>query len=66
MGIFFRRSMAANSTVSSRIWPTFENRRALRHVIITCKYEKDRIKTAEKKWQHRFFRYNPIRCHGNQ
>ena len=23
------------------------------HVIITCKYEKDRIKTAEKKWQHR-------------
>ena len=24
------------------------------HVIITCKYEKDRIKTAEKKWQHRF------------
>ena len=26
------------------------------HVTITCKYEKDRIKkTAEKKWQHRFF-----------
>ena len=24
------------------------------HVIITCKYEKDRIKTAEKKWQHHF------------
>ena len=24
------------------------------HVIITCKYDKDRIKTAEKKWQHRF------------
>ena len=22
------------------------------HVIITCKYEKDRIKTAEQKWQH--------------
>ena len=25
------------------------------HVIITCKYEKDRIKIAEKKWQHRSF-----------
>ena len=24
------------------------------HVIITCKYEKGGIKTAEKKWQHRF------------
>ena len=24
------------------------------HVVITCKYEKDRIKTAEKKWQHCF------------
>ena len=24
------------------------------HVIITCKYEKDWLKTAEKKWQHRF------------
>ena len=24
------------------------------HVIITCKYEKERIKTAEKKWQHDF------------
>ena len=24
------------------------------HVIITCKYENDRIKTAEKTWQHRF------------
>ena len=23
-------------------------------------------KTAEKKWQHRYFHYNPICCHGNQ
>ena len=36
------------------------------HVIITSKYEKDRIKIAEKKGQHRFFHYNPICCHGNQ
>ena len=25
------------------------------HVIITCKYEKDRIKTAKKKWQYLLF-----------
>ena len=24
------------------------------YVIVTCKYEKDPIKTAEKKWQHCF------------
>ena len=66
MGIFFRRSRAANSAVSSQIWPNFEVLRVLMHVIITCKHEKDRIKTAEKKWQHIVFHYNPIRCHGNQ
>ena len=66
MGIF-RRSMAANSAVSSRIWLNFELLRALIHVIITCKYEKDRIKTAEKKWQHCFFFHNnALCCHGNQ
>ena len=66
MGIFFRRSRAANSAVGGRIRPNFKLLRALMHVIITCKYEKDRIYTTEKKWQHRFFHYNPICCHGNQ
>ena len=54
MGIFFRRSRAANSAVRSRIWSNFELLRALMHVILTCKYEEERIETAEKKWQHRF------------
>ena len=52
--VFFRRSRAANSSVSIRIRANFELLQALMHVIITCKYEKDPIKTAEKKWQHRF------------
>ena len=55
MGIFFRRSRVSNSAVSSRIWPNFELLRALMHVTIICKYEKDRIKTDEKKWKHHFF-----------
>ena len=42
-GDFFRRSRAANSAVGGWIWPNFELLRALMHVIITCKYEKDRI-----------------------
>ena len=69
MGIFFRCLRAANSAVGGRIWLNFELLRAPIHVIVTCKYKKDRIKTAEKKWQHRFLHYNPmgaICCHGNQ
>ena len=33
---------------SGRIWPNFELIQALKHVLITCKYEKDPIKIAEK------------------
>ena len=43
-GIFFRRSRAANSTVWSN---QAEIVLALMHVIGTCKYEKERMKTAE-------------------
>ena len=39
---FFRRSRAANSQVSSGIWPKFELIQAFMHVLITCKYQKDR------------------------
>ena len=65
-GDFFRRSRAANSAVSCRIWQKFELLQALMDAIITCKYEKDRIKNSRKKWQHPFFHYNPVCCHGNQ
>ena len=39
---FFRRSRAANSAVGGQIWLNFELLRAPMHVIITCKYKKDR------------------------
>ena len=46
----FRRSRAANFAVGGRIWLNFKLLRALLHIIVTCKDEKDWIKTAEKKW----------------
>ena len=39
-----------------RIWPNFELLRALMHVIITCKYEKDRIKNSREKVETSSFR----------
>ena len=56
----FRRSRAANSVVRGQIWPNLKFVQALIYVIITCKYEKDLIKTAEKKWQHRFSHYRSM------
>ena len=55
MGIFFRRSRAANSAVGGWIWPNYELLQALMHVIITCKYEKDRIKNSREKVATPFF-----------
>ena len=43
MGIFFRRSKAANSVVGGPIWPKFELIQDIMHVLITCKFEKDWI-----------------------
>ena len=40
---FFRCSRAANSQVSSGIWPKFELIQAFMHVLITCKYQKNHI-----------------------
>ena len=48
-GFFFRRSRAANSAVSGPSRPKFKLVRALMHVIITCKYEKDRMKNRREK-----------------
>ena len=44
MGIFSRRSRAANSAVLGPIWPNFELVRDVIDVLVTCKYEKDPIK----------------------
>ena len=49
MGNFFRRSRAANSVVSSPIWPKFKLVWDFMHVLVTCKYKKDRIKSNREK-----------------
>ena len=48
-GKFFRLSRAANSVVSGPIWPKFELVRDFMHVLVTCKYKKDRIKSNREK-----------------
>ena len=42
-------SRAANSAVGGLIWPNFELIRVLMHIIIICKYEKDRAKNSREK-----------------
>ena len=49
MGIFFRLSRAANSAVGGPIKPKFELARALRHVFVTWKYEKELKKNSREK-----------------
>ena len=49
MGIFFRRSRAANSAVLGPIWPNFELVRDVMDVLVTCKYEEYRIKNEGAK-----------------
>ena len=44
MGIFFRRSRAANSGVLGPIGPNFELFRDVMDVLISCQYEEDPIK----------------------
>ena len=44
----FRRSRADKSVVSGPIWPKFELVRDFMHVLLTCKYKKDRIKQLRK------------------
>ena len=64
----FRRSRAANSVVSGPIWLKFELVRDFMHVLVTCKYKKDRIKNNRKRWRHCFPHYKSMGafcCHGN-
>ena len=53
MGIFLGLK-AANSVVSGPIWPKFELVRDFMHVLVTCKYKKDRIKTNREKVETSF------------
>ena len=42
-GNFFRRSRTANSVVGGPIWQKFELIHNIMHVLVTSKFEKDRI-----------------------
>ena len=69
MGIFSRRSRAANSAVLSPIWPNFKLVRDVMDVLVTCKYEEDPIKNEGARVDTTFPLYNPmgaICCHGNE
>ena len=48
-GSFFRRTRAANSVVSGPTWPKFELVQDFMHVLVTCKYKEDRIKSNREK-----------------
>ena len=43
IGVFLRRSRAANSVVGGLIWRKFELIHNIMHVLVTSKFEKDRI-----------------------
>ena len=43
MGVFLGRSRAANSVVGGPIWPKFKLIHNIMHVLVTSKFEKDRI-----------------------
>ena len=47
-------SKAANSVVSGPIWPKLELIRDFIHVLVTCKYKKDRIKNNREKVETSF------------
>ena len=47
MGIFSRRSRAADSAVLGPIWPNFNLVRDVMDVLVTCKYEEDPIKNRD-------------------
>ena len=56
----WERSRAYNSVVSGPIWQKFELVWDFMHVLVTCKYRKDRIKTTEKRWRHCFPHYKSM------
>ena len=64
----FYTSRAANSVVSGPIWPKFELVWDFMHVLVTCKYKKDRIKTR-KRCRHHFPHCKSMgafSCHGTE
>ena len=62
MGIFFKRSRAANSAVLGRILLKFELVRDIIDILVTCKYEEDPIKNEGVRVLTRF---SPLKVYGN-
>ena len=58
MGVFLRRSRAANSVVGGPIWPKFELIHNNMHVLVTSKFEKDRININEEYVMTSIFRHS--------
>ena len=54
-GDFFRRSRAANSAVDGPIRLKFILVPGLMHVMVTCNYEKERMKNSREKVETSFF-----------
>ena len=66
---FFRCSMAAYSVDSGLIWPKFKLLQECMHVLVTCKYNRDRIKSNRERWRHHFPHYKSMGafcCHEHQ
>ena len=63
-----RSSRAANSVVSGPILPKFELPWDFMHVLVTCKYKKDRIKSNREKVETPFSHKSmgAFCCHGHQ
>ena len=49
VGIFFRHSRADNSAVGGRMRPKFKLVRDFMYVLVTCRFQKDRIKNNREK-----------------
>ena len=65
----FRSSRAANSVVSSSIWPKFELVQDFMHVLITKCIKRIGSKATEKRWRHRSPHYKSMAVfcrHGHQ
>ena len=54
MGNFLDAQGQLTPLVSSPIWPKFEIVRDFMHVLVTCKYKKDRIKNSREKVETSF------------
>ena len=59
---FFQTLKAAYSAVGSRIWLNFKLLQAPMHVIITCKYKKERMKKSREKVETLFFPIITLSC----